>query len=324
MMNAREATYTYTLPQGFNVAFGVSMGSSTVQGWYITAVGDIFPLFTDVDPSWFSIKELKKSNHRILEFFNYLYNHTYDNRIGIFFNSFGYAIDGGKKKGDEIGIPYAWVEDTDQYTDISLVSAMAEVISQNSHFKNMFLGINRNWKTDQGQELGGQWAKQIQDYLDEKNFTDCEWVVDLGGKSGTLYHREGDIYVKRETIFADTTPNSLIDTPSDFIDYTNIEMAKLQQAGIDTSKLAILQTGEMREKNIQGVFSTSVGLHEYLPQNVESTYEAIDFMRTVLQVDEASSFSLTPVDGHKFHITVEPPMGFLQRVWSTIMCTIFG
>ena len=108
------------------------------------------------------------------------------------------------------------------------------------------------------------------------------WVIDLGGKSGTLYHRQGDIYVKRETIFADTPPNSLVDTPSEFIDYTNIEIAKLQQAGIDVSKLAILQTGEMREKNIQGVFSTSVGLHEYLPQEIESTYEAYDFMRTVL------------------------------------------
>jgi hypothetical protein len=324
MMDTREATYTYTLPTGFNIAFGVSMGSSTVQGWYMTAVGDIFPLFTDVDPSRFSIKELKKSNQRILEFFNYLYNHTYDDRIGIFFNSFGYAFDGGKKKGDEIGIPYAWVEDTDQYTDTSLVTSMAEVIYQNAKFQNMFLGINRNWKTDHGQELGGQWAKQIQGYLDDKGFSDCQWVIDLGGKSGTLYHRQGDIYVKRETIFADTTPNSLVDTPTEFIDYTNMEMAKLQQAGIDISKVAILQTGEMREMEIQEVFSTTVGLHEYLPQEIESTYEAYDFMRTVLQVDEGSSFTLTPVDGHKFHITVEPPMSFFQRVWSTIMCTIFG
>lgn len=324
MMSEREQTYTYTLPEGFKIAFGVSMGSSTVQGWYMTAVGDIFPLFTDVNPSRFSIKELKKSNQRILEFFNYLYSHTYDDRIGIFFNSFGYAFDGGKKTGDEIGIPYAWVEDTDQYEDKSLVSAMAEVISENPKFQNMFLGINRNWKTDHGQELGGQWAKQIQGYLDNKDFTECEWVVDLGGKSGTLYHRQGDIYVKRETIFSDTTPNSLVDTPSDFVDYTNMEMAKLQQAGIDVSKLAILQTGEMREKNVPGVFSTSVGLHEYLPQEIESTYEAYDFMRTVLQTEEVSSFTLTPVDGHKFHVTVEPGMGIFQRVWSSIMCVFFG
>tara|TARA_B100000963_G_C22591895_1_gene655928 strand:+ start:41 stop:1015 length:975 start_codon:yes stop_codon:yes gene_type:complete len=324
MTAEREQTYTYTLPEGFKIAFGVSMGSSTVQGWYMTAVGDIFPLFTDVDPSRFSIKELKKSNQRILEFFNYLYSHTYDDRIGIFFNSFGYAIDGGKKKGEEIGIPYAWVEDTEQYTDTSLVSAMAVVISENPKFQNMFLGINRNWKTDHGQELGGQWAKQIQSYLDDKDFTECEWVVDLGGKSGTLYHRQGDIYVKRETIFADTTPNSLVDTPSEFVDYTNMEMAKLQQAGIDVSKLAILQTGEMREKNIEGVFSTAIGLHEYLPQEIESTYEAYDFMRTVLQTEEVSSFNLTPVDGHKFHVTVEPGMGIFQRVWSSIMCTFFG
>ena len=86
---------------------------------------------------------------------------------------------------------------------------MAVVISENPKFQNMFLGINRNWKTDQEQELGGQWAKQIQSYLDDKDFTECQWVIDLGGKSGTLYHRQGDIYVKRETIFADTPPNSL-------------------------------------------------------------------------------------------------------------------
>ena len=244
--------------------------------------------------------------------------------MGIFFNSFGYSIDGGKKNGNEIGIPYAWLEDTDQYVDKSLVLAMAEVISQNPKFKNMFMTINRNWKTEHGQELGGQWARQIKGYLEDKNFMDCEWVIDLGGKSGTLYHLEGDIFVKKETIFNDTEPNSLIDTPSEFIDYTNIEIAKLQQAGIDISKLAILQTGEMREKDIQGIFSSEVGFHEYLPQDIESEYEVYDFTRTILQTEDVSSFSLVPKEGHKFQVVVESALGWTERLWNFVTRVIWG
>ena len=318
---AFQATHFETIPEGFQVAFGVSIGSSSIQGFYLTPDGEIRPLFTDIDVTRWTPKALKASKELVNEFFSYLTQYTYDGRVGILFNSFGYAFDGGKTKTP--GSPFAWVENG-VFSDTSLVGVMAEVIEENPLFAHTFLAVNRNWKTEHGEEVGGQWAKQIQGYLDEKGFTDCEWVIDLGGKSGTLYHRQGDIYVKRETIFRDTTPNSLVDTPSDFVDYFNLEIAKLQQAGLNTSKMAVLQTGLMRERNVEGIFSKEVGFYEYLPQDVESTYEAIDFMRTVLRVEEASSFTFTPLDNYKIRVTPEPPLGFFGRIWSSIMYNFFG
>lgn len=201
---------------------------------------------------------------------------------------------------------------------------MAEVVQENPEFKEKFLAVNRNWKTEHGEEVGGQWAKQILEYLVVNRFYNCEWLIDLGGKSGTLYHLEGNIFVKKKTVFNDTAPNALVDTPTEFNDYFKLEIDKLRQAGIDITKLAVLQTGIMREKNIQGVFSNSVGFHQYLPKEIESKYEAIDFMRTVLRTNEASSFSLTPVKDYKIRVTPEPRIGIITQIWYSLIYTLFG
>lgn len=321
-MDTTTKNTEHTHPEGFKIAFGVSIGSSSINGFYLTPQGDIRPLFSDVDQLKWTPKSLKGSKDLVYQFFDYLSEHTYDGRVGILFNSFGYAFDGGKTKNP--GAPFAWVEETFNFSDTSLVGIMAEVVEEYPQFSETFLAVNRNWKTEHGEEVGGQWAKQIQGYLDEKDFKDCQWVIDLGGKSGTLYHREGDIYVKRESIFKDTTPNSLVDSPSEFIDYFNLEMAKLQQAGLDITEIAVLQTGVMREKNVQGIFSNNVGFHEYLTQEAESTYEAIDFARTVLGSDDVSSFTLVPLEDYKIRVIAEPGMGFFGRIWSSLMYNIFG
>ena len=321
-MPCDNSTTHNTYPEGFQVAFGVSIGSTSIQGFYLTPSGEILPLFTEDDSTRWTTKALKESKELIREFFEYLVQYTYNDRVGILFNSFGYAFDGGKCKTP--GAPFAWVEDTETFKDKSFVGLMAEVIEENPEYGRMFLAVNRNWKTEHGEEVGGQWAKQINDYLETHGIIGCEWLIDLGGRSGTLYHREGEIFVKRETIFKDTTPNSLVDTPSDFLDYFNMEMAKLQQAGIDVTKLAVLQTGEMREKNVEGIFSTGVMFHDYLPQEVESNFEAIDFMRTVLRTNEASSFTMTPLDDYKIQVIPEPGMGIFGRFWSSLMYSIFG
>lgn len=316
------ANTAYTNPDGFKISFGVSIGSSSIQGFYLTPDGEIKPLFTDVDASNWTPKSLKTSKDLVYKFFDYLSEHTYDGRVGILFNSFGYAFDGGKTKTP--GAPFAWVEETSKFIDTSLIAIMAEVVEEYPQFSQTFLAVNRNWKTEHGEEVGGQWAKQIQSYLDERDFAECQWVVDLGGKSGTLYHREGDIYVKKETIFKDTPPNSLVETPSEFTDYFNLEMAKLQQAGLDITEIAVLQTGIMRDKNVKGIFSHNVGLHDYLPHEVESTYEAIDFARTVLGSDDVSSFTLVPLEDYKIRVIHEPGMGFFGRIWSSFIYNIFG
>lgn len=303
-------TFNGTLPENFQVSFGVSIGSSSIQGFYLSPKGEVNPLFTTGDASRWTPKALKESKELIHEFFTYLLNFAYQDRVGIFFNSFGYAFDGGKTKSP--GSPFAWVENTDVFKDTSLVGLMAEVVEENPEFSEKFLAVNRNWKTEHGQEVGGQWAKQIMEYLEDLGFPDCEWLIDLGGKSGTLYNLEGNTFVKKETVFRDTSPNSLVDTPSEFNDYFNLEMAKLQQAGIDITKLAVLQTGQMREKNVQDILSKSIGFHNYLPQEIESKYEAIDFMRTVLCTNEASSFGLTPVKDYKIRVTPEP--GIIERI----------
>lgn len=303
-MPCDNSTTYNTYPEGFQVSFGVSIGSSSIQGFYLTPSGKILPLFTGVDSTRWTTKALKESKELIREFFEYLVQYTYHDRVGILFNSFGYAFDGGKSKTP--GAPFAWVEDTETFKDKSFVGLMAEVIEENQEYARMFLAVNRNWKTDHGEEVGGQWAKQINEYLETHGIIGCEWLIDLGGKTGTLYHREGEIFVKRENIFKDTSPNSLVDTPSDFLDYFNMEMAKLQREGIDVTKLAVLQTGLMREKNVEGIFSTGVMFHDYLPQEVESNFEAIDFMRTVLRTNEATSFTMTPLDDYKIQVIPEP------------------
>ena len=299
--------------QTMQASVGVSLGSTTAQGWYLTEDGKIVTLFgDDSNVKNVSINSLKASKDLIKDFFNYLLGVCQDDKQVIFFNSIGYSIDGGKKKGADVGVPFALVEDMDKFSDTSLMSMMAEVVSENTNMANKFAVINRNWKTTEGEEISGQWAKQIQDYLVTKTGKPQKWMIDMGGKSATLYHFENDIFIKQRTCDF-SSPNDLISEPHNFVQALDVLLTTLTTEGINLDELAILQTGEARGQNIQGIFAERVFHHSYLPHDTESEYEALDFMRTVLKTNVASGFTLTQGEENKMEVSFHSPLGMMDK-----------
>ena len=277
----------------FSANVFVAMGSTTTQGFYFDPRGNMIILFTEDFPNPPTCKttDTVDNRNRILSFFNHLIQFNNEGNRVVFVNSIGYSIDGGKKKGAEIGPAYSLVDDIDNFTCKSFVGIMSEIVNEegNEHLQGIFTVINRNYKTPDGQEISGQWTKRINGYLaamDQGEFTS---VVDLGGKSATLYNIDEDfVFNKAGTYFSDTAPNDLVTIPSNFKEALAVELQKMvADHRIDLSKTAILQTGKAREENIQGVFSPLVKYHGYISQNDESAYEAIDFQKTVIK----SSFS---------------------------------
>ena len=302
----------------------VSMGSTSTQGFYLNPDGQNQLLFFDTEsPKVIGAPLLKKSESDVLNFMKYLMTKVQTNKKIVLGNSIGYAIDGGKKVGEEVGIPYSYVEDTDNFTDKSLVQLMANVIEKNPEMKSRFILVNRNCKTSDGEEVSGQWAKQIKYYLEEKGQIDLEWVLDLGGKSGTLYHLEQGIYVKKQTIFKEEPPNSFIKKPDEFIKRLDIELNTLVSAGFILKKMAIIQTGMFRDGKIKGIISDRVAYHKYIEQCDESKYEAVDFMKTVLKSEKASSFTLTPIK-NKFEVTISPEKWFLTILFENLWYSVWG
>ena len=130
---AFQATHLETIPEGFR-GFWCFYRKQLNPGFYLTPDGEIRPLFTDIDVTRWTPKALKASKELVNEFFSYLTQYTYDGRVGILFNSFGYAFDGGKTKTP--GSPFAWVENG-VFSDTSLVGVMAEVIEENPLFAHI-------------------------------------------------------------------------------------------------------------------------------------------------------------------------------------------
>ena len=285
----------------------VAMGSSSTQGFYFDYYGNLNTLFGTDFPNPPSVKMTDTVDNRnhLLSFLNYLYQFVHEDKKVIFVNSVGYSIDGGKKKGDSIGIAYSFLDDIHNFTDTKFVGILSSIINHpdNHHLKNKFVVVNRNYKTSDGQEISGQWTKRIRSYLFKRTQRDFDWVVDLGGKSATLYKigvekGEGDsarmIYNKIGSFFAERSPNDLIATSPDTFNEALREELQLMvsQHGIMLSSTAILQTGKAREKKVEGIFNSQVGYHSYLDQTDESLYEAIDFRDTVLKGDSCSGFNL--------------------------------
>ena len=310
-----------------NFSVGVSIGSTSIQGLRLSSEGEPVPLFFDNDtPSGLSTKNLKSSKELTEEFLNYLFASRSPGTKVALYNSFGYSLDGGKAKGDDIGCHYSFVENIENFSDKTLAGIMAEVIQENPIMKQTFVVINRNVKKVDGSEISGQWPIQAQSYLIDQGQEQIEWLIDLGGKSGTLYHFEGGKFVKSQTIMSDAAPNVLIkQDPEDFKVHLSIELAHLQSAGIDLSKTAILQTGEARDGSAGEVdiFSKDVAYHSFLPQEAESYYEAIDFMRTVLECERATSFDLVSEPDNKLSVVTHMNHGFLYDWYQYIMSFIF-
>jgi hypothetical protein len=299
------ATQTSLSPIASNVV--VAMGSSSTQGFYFDYYGKLVTLFATDFPTPPSVKMADTVDNRnhLLSFLNYLYQFVHADKKVVFVNSIGYSIDGGKKKGAEIGIPYSLVDDISNFADTKFVGMLSDIVndSANHHLQNKFVVVNRNYKTSDGQEISGQWTKRIRTYLFERAHRDFDWVVDLGGKSGTLYKigvekGEGDsarmVYNKIGSFFADRAPNDLIKTSLETFIEALIEELQLMVSthGVVLANTAILQTGKAREQQIEGIFSREVGYHNYLAQTDESLYEAIDFCDTVLKGDSCSGFNL--------------------------------
>lgn len=320
---SNTSTTKSTLPS-IEASVCVSLGSTSAQGWALNGYGELEFLFGDeLSPENVSIKTLQNSKETVKHLFDYLMLMVQTNKKVIFFNSIGYSIDGGKKKGDEVGPAYSYVEDVKNFQNLELVGIMAEVVQENPAMSERFVVINRNYKTSDGEEIAGQWAKQIQQYLEENDTPGMEWVIDLGGKSGTLYHYEEGIYKKRETIFSDPSPNSVIMNPDEFSKSLKIELDKLKTAGIDLSKVAILQTGMARDKNTVEIFSKEVAFHKFITQQDEGKYEAIDFSKTVLKALDVSSFTLSPKEGQKMVVKSHIARGFFGRILEQILYTIW-
>ena len=298
---------TQCQPAKFTV--GVSIGSSSVQGWSLKPNGQLELLFEPDDelaPKNVSIKTLVANKEQVRHLFTYLTSKMTPGTRALMFNSVGYAIDGDKKLGRDVGPPFAFVEDLDKFKHATLMEIMASVVDENPEFRNRFGVVNRHCKTEHGEEIGGQWAKQLLNhiaYLEEKQDSgihdSIRWVCDLGGKSGTIYEldEEKGLFVKMSRVGnimkeKGSTPNELIEEPDRFTETLNAELAGLQDEGIDLTQLAILQTGNARKKNIQGIFSDHVAYHDYLSQEDEAYYEALDFVESVLRAENPTGFSM--------------------------------
>lgn len=300
------AFLTHTTPFSSNVV--VAMGSTSTQGFYFDYYGNLVTLFGAEfsNPPGIKTTDTTQNRNHLLSFLNYLYQFVHEDKKVVFVNSIGYSIDGGKKKGDSIGIPYSLVDDIHNFTDTKFVGILSSIINHpdNYHLKNKFVIVNRNYKTSDGQEISGQWTKRIRSYLFERTQRYFDWVVDLGGKSATLYksgvEQSGNgsarmVYNKIGSFFAERAPNDLIAiSPETFNEALSEELLLMSsQHGIILSSTAILQTGKAREQQVEDIFNTQVGYHNYLAQTDESLYEAIDFCDTVLKGDTVSGFTLS-------------------------------
>ena len=153
----------------FSANVFVAMGSTTTQGFYFDSRGNMIILFTEDFPNPPTCKttDTVDNRNRILSFFNHLIQFNNEGNRVVFVNSIGYSIDGGKKKGAEIGPAYSLVDDIDNFTCKSFVGIMSEIVNEegNEHLQGIFTIINRNYKTPDGQEISGQWTKRINGYL---------------------------------------------------------------------------------------------------------------------------------------------------------------
>tara|TARA_B100000795_G_scaffold261221_1_gene237793 strand:+ start:580 stop:1521 length:942 start_codon:yes stop_codon:yes gene_type:complete len=313
------------MTNGIECSVCVSMGSTSIQGFYLTPNGEKKLLFfDDKTPNIISTKKLTESKESLLNFMEYLITFSQTNKKIVLYNSIGYSLDGGKKTGEEVGVGYSYVENIENFKDKSMVILMSQLITERPDMAKRFVIINRNYKTYDGSEVSGQWAKQIKDYLEEKGQHDLEWVIDLGGKSGTLYHLEQGIYFKKNSLFNENTPNSFIKTPDKFIAQLDKELDILHTAGFDLKKMAIIQTGKFRDGQIKGIFSSRVVYHNYIDQKDEAEYEAIDFMKTVLKVSRAGSFTLNPVEDNKIVVTPHPEKWFITILFENLWYSILG
>ena len=296
---------TNTHPIASNVV--VAMGSTSTQGLRFNRKGEVSTLFQEDFPNPPGIKTSDTPANRIvlLAFLNYLYQFIGKGTFAIFVNSIGYSIDGGKKKGDEIGLSYSLVDHIENFKDTKFIGILSDIVNHpdNHHLKGKFVVVNRNCKTSDDEEISGQWTKRIAPYLLEQTRRSFDWVVDLGGKSATLYKTKQinvvgevphNIYVKEGTFFSDRAPNDLLATSNEAFNEALVEELQLMvsQKGIVLKNTAILQTGKARDQKIEGIFSSQVGFHSYLPQSTESEYEAIDFCKTVIKADSSSGVVL--------------------------------
>ena len=291
----------------------VAMGSTTTQGFYFDPRGNMIILFTDEFPNPPTCKTTDTVDNRnlILSFFNHLIQFNNEGNRVVFVNSIGYAIDGGKKKGDDIGQAYSLIDNLDNFSCRSSLRIMSEIINEegNEHLLDIFTVINRNYKTVDREEISGQWTKQIMPYLTSMGYPNITNIVDLGGKSATLYSYGSDnyaepVFVKKGTYFSGNAPNDLVSIPSNFKEELATELQKMiADHRIDLSRTAILQTGKAREEDIQGIFNEQVAYHGYISRENESIYEAIDFRKTVIQSD--SSYGCTFHDQGKGVMRVE-------------------
>ena len=288
----------------------IAMGSTSTQGLVFDKKGKVSTLFQEDFPNPPGIKTSDTPANRIvlLAFLNYIAQFIGEGKFAIFVNSIGYSIDGGKKKGDEIGLPYSLVDHIKNFTDTKFIGILSDIVNQptNHHLKGKFVVVNRNYKTDDGEEISGQWTKRISPYLLEQTTRSFDWVVDLGGKSATLYTAKKinvaggvphNIYVKEGTFFSDRAPNDLLSTSNEAFNEALVEELQLMvsQKGVVLKNTAILQTGKARDQKIEGIFSSQVGFHSYLLQSVESQYEAIDFCKTVVKAESGCGVVITPI-----------------------------
>jgi hypothetical protein len=294
----------------------VAMGSTTVQGVRYDRNGKGHILFQDgiTNPPGIKTKDTPENREHIKDFLYYLSRFVNPGMMVVIVNSAGYSLDGGKKKGDQIGIPYSLVDNIDNFADKSFMGIVSDIVmtAGNESLRGIFTVVNRNYKTSDGEEISGQWAKQIQSYLVSigHTFTKCApdnigWMIDVGGKSATLYEKQTinqsgaktvTIFTKKGTYFSDTSPNSLIVKPSDFQDALSVELQKMvTDHSIDLKATVILQTGDARDKCVLAdIISSDVAYHGFLPPAIESEYEALDFNRTVIKSDISTGCVFTP------------------------------
>ena len=116
----------------FSANVFVAMGSTTTQGFYFDPRGNMIILFTEDFPNPPTCKttDTVDNRNRILSFFNHLIQFNNEGNRVVFVNSIGYSIDGGKKKGAEIGPAYSLVDDIDNFTCKSFVGIMSEIVNE--------------------------------------------------------------------------------------------------------------------------------------------------------------------------------------------------
>ena len=113
----------------FSANVFVAMGSTTTQGFYFDSRGNMIILFTEDFPNPPTCKtpDTVDNRNHILSFFNHLIQFNNEGNRVVFVNSIGYAIDGGKKKGDDIGQAYSLIDNLDNFSCRSSLRIMSEI-----------------------------------------------------------------------------------------------------------------------------------------------------------------------------------------------------